>query len=134
MLLVLRADDSRADELRMIGQQLVATAQRLIAEALGDDGDVAVVEHQLVTVRAWASSLDGATYEAHAADGGVYIQSKPSDDVIQAMERGNEEVQRAQEATRLMVRYHIQPKRDTVESVNAEDLVADLAVARGAPR
>ena len=32
MLLVLRADDTRADELRTIGQRLVETARRLIVE------------------------------------------------------------------------------------------------------
>ena len=129
-LLVLRADDSRADELRMIGQQLVATARRLIVEALGDDGDEAVVEEQLVTVRSWASGLDRATYEAHEAEGGVYVQSKPPNEIVEAMQRGNEEVQRAQEATRLMVRYYIQPRQGAAEPMSAEDLAADLAVAQ----
>ena len=102
---------TRADELRTIGQQLVATARRLIVETLGADGDEATVERQLVTVRAWASGLDRATYEAHQAEGGVYVQSKPPDDIVVAMEHNNEELQRAHEATRLTVRTHIQPNR-----------------------
>ena len=130
MLLVLRADETRAYELRGIGQQLVATARRLVVEALGDGHDEAVVEQQLVTVRAWASGLDRATYEAHQAEGGIYVQSRPPDDVAVAMQRNNEELQRAHEATRLMVRYHMQPIQGTVEPVSAEDLAADLAVAQ----
>jgi hypothetical protein len=130
MLLVLNADETRADELCTIGQQLVATARRLVIEALGDDGDEATVEQQLVTVRAWASSLDRATYEAHQAEGAVYVQSRPPDDIAASMQRDNDELQRAHEATRLMVRYQIQPKQGTAQPVGAEDLIADLAVAQ----
>ena len=130
MWLVLCADETRADELRTIGQQLVATTRRLIAEALGDDGDEATIEEQLVTVRAWASGLDRATYEAHQAEDGVYVQSRPPDDVVVAMQRDNEELQRAHEATRLMVRYHIQPRQRTAQPITAEDLIIDLAVAQ----
>jgi hypothetical protein len=130
MLLVLRADEIRVEELRTIGQQLVATARRVVAEALGEDGDEAAVEDQVITVRAWAAGLDRATYEAHQEEDGVYIQSRPPDDIALAMQRGNEELQRAHEATRLMVRYHVQPRQGTTQPLTAEDLIADLAVAQ----
>jgi hypothetical protein len=129
MLLVLSADGGRADELRMIGEQLVETARRSVMETLSDVDD-AVVDEQIVTVRAWASGLDRATYTAHDADGGVYIQSTPPDDIVKAMERGSEEIHRAQQSTRLFVRYLVQPKKGVSETVSADDLVADLAVAR----
>jgi DNA-binding transcriptional ArsR family regulator len=129
MMLVLRADDTREDKLRTIGQQLVAKARRVVVEALGDLRDDAVVEQQLVTVRAWASGLDRSTYEAHQAEDGVYVQSRPPDDVVAAMQRDNDELQRAHEAMRLMVRYHIKPRQGTAEPVSAEDLAADLVVA-----
>lgn len=129
MMLVLRADEARSDELRKIGQQLVETARRLVVEGL-DGGDDAVLEEELVMVRAWASGLDRATYEARAAEEGVYIQSTPPDDIVHAMHPGNEEVQRAQEATRLIVRYYVQPKRGTAEQVSREELAADLVVAQ----
>jgi hypothetical protein len=129
-LLVLRADETRTAELRTIGQQLVATARRLVVEALGDDCDEATVEQQLVSVRAWASGLDRATYEAHQTEGGVYVQSRPPNDIVVAMERDNEGLQRVHEAMRLMVRYHIQPKQGTAQPMSAEDLVTDLAVAQ----
>jgi hypothetical protein len=129
MLLVLRGDGERADELRMVGQQLVQTARRSVMEMLGDVDD-AVVEEHILTVRAWASGLDRATYSAHDADGGVYIESTPPDDVVKAMERGSEEIHRAQQSTRLFVRYLIKPKKGALETVSADDLIADLAVAR----
>jgi hypothetical protein len=129
MLLVLRADGERVDELRMVGQKLVETARRSVRETLGDVDD-AVVDEQIVAVRAWASALDRATYTAHDADGGVYVQSTPPDDVVKAMERGAEEIHRAQESTRLFVRYLIKPKKGASDNVSADDLIADLAVAR----
>ena len=128
MLLVLRADNDRTGELRMIGQRLVETARRLVLQEEPIDG--AAVEENLAMVRAWASGLDHATYETHEADEGVYIQSRPPDEIAEAMKRGNEEVQRAQEATRLIVRYYVQQKNGRVEPVSAEDLAADLTVAR----
>ena len=129
MLLVLRADDARADELRTIGKRLVETARRLVVEDVGDVEGTAV-EDQLVTVRAWASGLDRTTYDAHETEDGLYIESRPPDDIAQAMQRGNEYVHQAQEATRLTVRYYIQPKSGEAEPVSAEDLATDLAVAQ----
>ncbi|MGH2892600.1 MAG: hypothetical protein ACRDPM_04930 [Solirubrobacteraceae bacterium] len=129
MLLVLRADGVRVDELRMIGEQLVETTRQLVQEALGDVDDGAI-EQQLVTVRAWASGLDRGTYEAHQAEGRVYIESKPPDEIVQAMQTWTAEVQRGQEATRLFVRYFVQPKKGPATPVGAEELVTDLAVAQ----
>jgi len=129
MLMVLRADETRVAELRLIGQQLVAKARRSVQEALGDD-DNSIVQEQLVAVRAWASGLDRSTYEAREAEGGVLIQSTPPDDIVNALQRGNVEVRRAQDATRLIVRYYVQPKQRNTEPIGADDLVADLAVAQ----
>lgn len=129
MWMVLHADHSRVDELRLIGHQLVATARRLAQAALADV-DAAVVEEQLVTVRAWASGLDRSTYEAHEAESGLVIQSTPPDDIVQALQNGTVEVGRAQEASRLVVRYYVKPKRGTGESIDADDLNADLGVAQ----
>lgn len=100
----------------------------------GDDdkpelGDGAV-EQELVTVRAWASSLDRDSYQTYKAESGVFIQSTPPDDVVQALQRGNQDLQRVQEATRLMVRYYIEPKNCHGEPFAGEELVADLAIAR----
>ena len=129
MLLVMRADDARVNELCMIGEQLVEAMRRLVQEALGDVED-ALIEEQLVAVRAWASGLDRGTYEVRQAEDGVYIQSNPPDEIAQALQRGNVEVRRAQDVTRLIVRYYIHPKKGAAEPVSAEVLAADLAVAQ----
>ena len=130
MLLVLNADDTRAAELRATGQQLIANARRLAAEVPGDEAGQAAAERWLVSVRAWASGLDRATYQARQEEGAVYIQSTPPGDVTAAMERDGEDLRRAGEATRLMVRYHVQPSQGTAEPLSADDLAADLAIAR----
>ena len=129
MLLVLNADDTRADELRAIGGQLVAAGRRVATEALGAGADEAAAEQFLATVRSWASGLDRATYEARQAEGGIFVQSTPPDDVAAALRHNGEELERAGEATRLMVRYYIEPLKGTVLPLIAEDLAADLAVA-----
>jgi len=129
MFLVLRADDQRADELRLVGQQLVATMESLVRESSGEV-DATRIEEQLVTVRAWASGLDRSTYEAQMVEGGLLIQSNPPKEIVQALQDVNVDVRRAQEAARLMLRYHVNLKRDTAQAISAEDLTADLAVAQ----
>ena len=130
MWLVLRADDARTEELRQIGDRLVETYRKLVVNALGKSADEREVEKYLVKVRAWASGLDRTTYQAEEAEGGLYIQSRPPEDVAQALESGNEDLRRGQEATRLMVRYHVHRIQGVPEPVSAEDLVSDLAVAK----
>ncbi|MFC9635301.1 winged helix-turn-helix domain-containing protein [Streptomyces mirabilis] len=129
MMMVLRADDQRTDELRLIGQQLVATARRLAEEDLGELDEPAVQE-QLAAVRAWASSLDRSTYQAQQVEGGLEIQSSPPSDVVEALQARNIETARAQEAIRLSVRYYIDPKNGKDKPISACDLVSDLASAR----
>ena len=138
MYLVLRAEDAtRAAELRAIGDQLVENARRFIWGASGgsakgeaDAAEEAAVEDHLAPVRAWASALDRDTYQARHTDAGLYIQSTPPDDVVQALQRGNEDLHRAQEATRLIVRYCLEARKRKTESVLADELVADLSAAR----
>jgi len=135
MFLTVQADDVRAAELRTIGEQLVANARRIVVSAsdanasAAEDVDPAAEEH-LAAVRAWASSLDRDCYQAQQVDGGVRIQLAPPDDILRTLEPGNEDLQRGQEVTRLIVRYHIDPKRGRVNPVGGDDLVRDLASAR----
>ena len=129
MLMVLRADDARSDQLRLSGQHLVANAQRLFEAALGDVDDSAI-EEQLVAVRGWASGLDRSTYETHEAEAGVIIQSRLPEEIALALEAQNAGSRLAHEATRLIVRYHIKPKQGPAEVIGEEALRADLAVAR----
>jgi hypothetical protein len=133
--LVVRADEARAAELKTIGERLVSNVRRLIADAATATEEAvtandAAIEEQLAPVRAWASGLDRDTYQAHRTDAGLYVQSHPPDDVVQVLQRGNEDLERAQEATRLFVRYHIEPRKGPALEPSAADLAADLSVAR----
>jgi DNA-binding transcriptional ArsR family regulator len=128
MTLVLRADDSRADEFREIGERLVATGRSLVLQAAGDT-DAATLDEHLAPIRAWASALDRGTYEATATDEGLLIQSRPPADVVDVLEPGNVDIQRAQESTRLMLRYDAKRRDPAAEPFAADQLVADLGVA-----
>ena len=129
MMMVLRADEQRTDELRLVGQELVATARRLVEEELNEiDGRAA--QEELAAVRVWAGVLDRSTYQAQQVEGGVEVQSTPPSDVVEALQARNIESARAHEAMRLSVRYWVNPKSGKNETVDAQDLVADLAAAR----
>ena len=135
-MMVVRADDPRAAELRALGEALVANARRDIratrqndpAEADDDASDF--IEQQLAQVRAWASNLDRDKYQAHQAADGVYIQATPPEDVVQTLRPGNEELKRGSEATRLVVRYFINHKKESAEAIRPDELTADVATAR----
>lgn len=129
MMLVLRADATRAEELRLVGQRLLATARQVVEKELGDVDD-SVVEDELVTIRAWASGLDRATYEAQQTEDGVVIQSTPPQEVVQAMESRRDDILRVQEATRLTVRYYHDVKQGRGGPMSPEDLIGDLTVAQ----
>ena len=136
MFMVVRANAERAAELRALGATLVVNARRHIeptrdvepTEAEADTGDSN--EQQLVTVRAWASSLDHERYQAHEAPDGLYIKATPPEDIVQALQPINEDLERTQETTRLVVRYGIEPKKECTEAIGPEELAADIATAR----
>ena len=81
-------------------------------------------------MRAWASNLDRDRYQAHEAPDGLYIQATPPEDIVQALQHSNEDLERAQEATRLAVRYWIEPKKECAEAIGPDELAADIATAR----
>lgn len=135
MFMVLQANGERAAELRALGETLVANARRLVGrerEHKSTEGDAGseFAEQQLMPVRTWASSLDRDSYQAHETPDGFQIQTTPPDDVVEALQRSNEELELASEATRLFVRYHIEPKKEFTESVGHDELAADIATAR----
>ena len=135
-MMVIRADNARAAKLRALGEALVANARRNLTATRQDDPaetDVDAsdfIEQELAQVRAWASNLDRDTYQAHREADGVYIEATPPEDVIQALRPDSEELERGSEATRLVVRYFINDKKESVEAIEPEELTADVAIAR----
>ena len=131
-----RADEARAMELRALGEKLVANARRQIESTRDDEptkpgsdlGDS--VEQQIALVRDWASSLDRDTYQVLEADDGLYIQATPPEDTVQVLEPGTKNLERAFEASRLVVRYYIEPKKERAQPIETDELAADLDAAR----
>lgn len=105
-MLVVRASDARIAELRAIGDLLVENARRLLTGASDDEAskvdeaDDAAVARELVTVRAWASGLDRDTHQAYEHEDGMYLQSTPPADVMQALQRSNEATKQRRFPTR----------------------------------
>ena len=136
MWIALAANDERAAELRGLGQTLVLNARRQIESThdhettppQADPGDS--IEQQLATVGAWASSLDRDSYRTHETSDGLYVQATPPEDVARALHQGNENLERAQEAIRLFVRYEIAFKKEEAEAIEPGALTADIAAAR----
>ena len=135
MFMVVRTNANRAADLRKLGERLVANARRHIESTRAEEPEVEAdtgdsIEQQLVPVRAWASSLDRDRYQAHEVPDGLYIQATPSEDIVQALKHSNEDLECAQEATRLVVRYYIEPKKECAEAIGHNELAADIATAR----
>ena len=135
MFMVLRANGERAAELRALGEVLVANARRLTGQErehkstdVNASGEFA--DQQLAPVRAWASSLDRTSYRAHEAPDGIYVQTTPPDDVAEALQASNKDLELANEVTRLFVRYHIKLKKESAEPIGQGELAADIATAR----
>ena len=136
MFLCIQANEERAAELRTLGEKLVLNARREFASSDHDelaesDGTTSdSTEQRLMPVRAWASCLDRDRYQAHEASNRVYIQPTPPDEVLQALEPRNEELERVQEANRLVVRYHIDAKKEGAQGTGPHELANDIATAR----
>ncbi len=126
--LVLAAGPERAEELRLVGQQLVDKTRRRI-EQLGDELPADAAAMELSTVRAWASGLDRSTYTVQKTDEGYMVESTPPPEVTAVLAAGMSWVLRSQEAMRLTLRYHVNREDGTAEPVTADDLVADLNLA-----
>ena len=135
MILVLQANTERAAELRALGETLVANAHRLIGPEHEHRPTKVVsgtefADQQLVQVRAWASSLERDRFEIHKTQDGFSVQATPPDDVARALQGGHEDLELSMEATRLFVRYHIDPTKESAEPIGHDELAADMATAR----
>jgi hypothetical protein len=132
--LTVHADRARAEELRAIGEQLVSRAEQMEDSSAAEEG-AAAAEGSVslsTTVRNWASALDRTRYRAYTEGDVTYIQSTPPEDVEAALKPGNEDLQRGQEATRLVYRYGAAgvARREKSEPPTQDELVIDTAAAR----
>ena len=136
MFMVVRASDERAVQLRALGETLVANARRYIELTRSDEPPATKadtgnsIDEELAPVRAWASRLDRDTYQAHEAPDGLYIQATPPDDVVQALAESSEDLKRTQQATRLVVRYYVDPTKGNAAAITPDELAEDIAAAQ----
>ncbi|WP_280343159.1 ATP-binding protein [Nocardia neocaledoniensis] len=129
MPLVAIADNDRVEQLRAIGDRLVANARRAASRELGTE-DPEAVERHIATVRVWAGYLDRGTYIAKRADGQVYIESQPPAEVSQALEPLAEYSRRSSESARLNVRYNVNGNDEHTRALGSDEMAADLTSAQ----
>ena len=88
------------------------------------------IESQLAVVQNWASSLDRSNFQVHETPAGLYVQLTTPQEVVEALQPGNEDLERAAEEARIAARYCARPNRVHAEAIKPDELVADLASAR----
>ena len=134
MFMVVKADGERVEELRAVGEALVENARQLVE--LGEDREPASIgpiptPTQLVTMaRAWASCLDRSSFRIGETDDGFSLEARPPADVVRALQDTSEDLKRRTEASRLFVRYCIDPKKENAADIGVDELAADIAAAR----
>ena len=134
MLLVLRAGGKRIDSLRKLGKHLIERARGLEAgelTAMPGDRDETTLSEGLAAVHGWAAALDRDSYQVTEQEGGFLIQPIVSDDVQQALEPGNIDLSRGNQATQLLLRYTYERHHFAgPPKVGLAELISDLASAR----
>ena len=136
MFIAVRASDERAVQLRALGETLVANARFYIESTRNDKPPTAKadtsssIDQELVLVRAWASRLDRDSYQVHETPDGLYIQTTPPEDVVQALQESKEDLERTQEATRLLGRYFVDRKKGKTDVIALDKLPADIVTAQ----
>ncbi len=136
MFMVVRANAERATELRALGEKLIANARRHTKPARNHkpteaEADATESIHQRITqVRAWASSLDRGRYQAQVTLEGLQITATPPEDVVQALQDSNEDLERGRAAMSLLARYSSKFNKQRADSIETDELAADIATAR----
>ena len=134
MFMGMKAHGERAAELRALGETLIVNARRLAepapdCEPMQSEPVTEINEQLVVQARAWASSLDRDRYQAQETEGGFYVKTTPPDDVAKALQGSHEDLERAREATGLIVRYLVEPRKGLSQARGHDELVADIATA-----
>ena len=117
------ADERRAEQLRAVGERLVARAEE---RSSGPNAEYVAM------VRAWASALDRASYKVITKDGQTYLQSAPPADVAETLAPGNADLQRGNEVVSLQFKYLTigNPRFSSGPPPDGPELTADLERVR----
>lgn len=134
--MTMRAGDARVEELRALGDTLVERARRMTQQeqhAGAEEGETNVgmdSDQYLAIVSGWASSLDRSNYRVYDTPDGRYIEATIPEEVSSVLDDRNEDLQRVTEELRLAGRYFLYLTEEDAESIDAEELTADLASVR----
>lgn len=117
MTMVLRADESRREELRALARKLI------------DNGRAQGLEE---SARNWATGLDLTYYKGHQTDEGYYITVEPPEDLRAAQERHASATETSNEVLRLQNLYWANMKQYKPDYTppSDEQVATDLGVAR----
>jgi hypothetical protein len=135
--LTVNADAERVTNLKAVGARLVERAEALEAASESEQpdeeaNDAAEAGPPISTLaKAWASALDRDLYQAHIEGDTIYVQTRAPEEIEAALQPGNDDLQRGQEAVRIQWRYFaggVAGRQKTPPPV-AEELASDLATA-----
>lgn len=126
MMLTLHAEGDRIEDLKRLGEQLLANA---VAQA-GDDTTPGAQQH-LAAVKNWAAALDRKAYELQDEGGQILIQQTPDPDVEEVLGKTNADLRRVGDATGLVVRHaHVRDNGGRAPDTTDQVLAADIAIAK----
>ncbi len=134
-MLTAKATDERAAEMRRTGEVLVENA-RLIINEVGHPSAMEEnakcdeeVDAELATVMLWASCLDREHFEFHETPDGLYFQPTPPEAVVEQLQDGNQDYERASEEIQLSARYLYKTTETNADPVEPDHLEADIAAS-----
>lgn len=136
MFMVIRADQGRIIELQSLSKKLVSNERRHLKSKLKNmpvdvkDGFSDYIKQRLALVRNWASYLNRSMYRAESISGGLQISVIPPEDVGEALQQNNQDLDRGKDALRLRIRYGNNPNQISAESLTSEELESDLSTAK----
>lgn len=135
MAMALNAEDERAADLQAFAETLVERARRDLKQRYGADAtDEGIsdedIEQQLAKVKVWASCLDRSSFQVHEAPEGLLIQITPPEEVVQALQNDNADLEHVTEETRLVNRYSVKRNEADYEDIGLDELAADIGTAR----
>ena len=80
--------------------------------------------------RRWASNLGQGTYQIRQTAEGFTVSATTPADLEAAREADREQLEGVSEATRLFVRYPVEPAHEVAKPIGRDKLVADMVAAR----
>jgi hypothetical protein len=126
MTLMLRAEGDRVENLKRLGEQLLANAVAQVG-----DGTTPGAQQHLAAVKNWAASLDRQAYELQHHDSQVLIQQTSDPEVEEVLGETNADLRRMRDATGLVVRHaHVRDNGGRAPDMTDAALAADLALGK----